>query len=247
MRTHFHRSRAQLVRRWTAGKKIPVYDVGCGDGLFLWEAKKLGFKPMGFEPEPFPRKQAAQQLGKDLDPKLFHSLGSEKIPAITCWQVIEHVANPRSFLNQCHRQLKTGGILALSTVNRDSIQSKCFGSQWLHLDPPRHLWVGSLTKVAEMVESSGFRIICVRHNPLEFGPVGWVDSFFNLMDSKRDRLLHCLKLGFRDPQDWVVWVLAAGLTPLAIVLSLMESWLNCPATFEIYARAERKGARRQGG
>lgn len=247
LRSRFHHSRARWVRKWASRKDGHIYDVGCGDGLFLESARQLGFRPMGFEPEALPRVQAEKRMGTNVDRKLFQSVAAKRLAAITCWQVIEHLNNPISFLRACRRHLRPGGLLALSTVNLDSYQSKCFGGNWLHLDPPRHLWVGTLRGLVKLIQDSGFTVMKIRYNCLEFGPIGWVDSLFNGMDRKRDRLLDCLKQGCREPRDWLIWFLAAALTPLAFALSLLEAGLNHPATFEIYARREKRGARRQGG
>ena len=247
LRTRFHRARARLVRKGLPRKNGKVYDVGCGDGLFLEEAARLGLKVAGFEPESTPRGQAERRIGQRLDRQLFASLKAEKASAITCWQVIEHLDDPPAFLRACRKHLADDGLLTLSTVNLDSLQAKCFGGRWLHLDPPRHLWIGTLRRVIQLVREAGFRVEKVRYNNLEFGPVGWVDSLFNLVDTKRDRLLTCLKQGCREPQDWFVYLTAAGLTPAAFVLSMLEAGLHHPATFEVYARLEKERARRQGG
>lgn len=247
LRSEFHRSRARWVKKLLHQHHGYVYDVGCGDGLFMESATQLGLKTIGFEPEGMPRRQAEKRLGKRVDGKLFESAGSNGLAAITCWQVIEHLDSPNSFLRACRRKLKPGGLLAISTVNLDSYQAKCFGGNWLHLDPPRHLWVGTLRRVIQLVQDSGFTVIKIRYNCLEFGPIGWVDSLLNGMDRKRDRLLGCLKHGCREPGDSLVWWSAAALTPLSFALSLLEAGLNHPATFEIYARLEKRGARRQGG
>lgn len=247
LRTRFHRSRARWVRKWVRRKDGCIYDVGCGDGLFLEAANQIGLKTMGFEPERLPRVQAQKRLEKKVDRILFHSVGAKKLTAITSWQVIEHLDDPSFFFRACRQHLEPGGLLALSTVNLDSYQSKLFGENWLHLDPPRHLWVGTLREVVQLVEDSGFTIIKIRYHCLEFGPVGWIDSLFNAFGWRRDRFLACLKQGCRDPGDWLAWSLAAVLTPLAIALSLLEAGFNHPATFEIYARLEKRGARRQGG
>jgi len=247
LRSQFHRSRARWVKKLLDQDQGHVYDVGCGDGLFLEAAKQLGLKTMGFEPEGLPRVQAEKRLNNRMDQKLFQSVRGKSLAAITCWQVIEHLDSPNTFLRACRTQLMPGGLLALSTVNLDSYQSKCFGGNWLHLDPPRHLWIGSMRRVVQLVQDSGFTVIKIRYNCLEFGPIGWVDSLLNGMDRKRDRLLGCLKQGCREPGDWLVWLLAAALTPLSFALSILEAGLNHPATFEIYARLEKRGARRQGG
>jgi len=247
LRTGFHRERAQLVRKGLNRMNGKVYDVGCGDGLFLKEASRLGLQITGFEPESIPRSQAEKRLGKRLDKKLFTSLKSEKASAITCWQVIEHLEDPHAFLRACRQHLVDGGLLTLSTVNLGSLQARCFGGKWLHLDPPRHLWIANLQKVIQLVKDSGFEVEKVRYNSSEFGPVGWADSLFNLVDTKRDRLLACLKQGCREPQDCLVYILSVALAPVAMLLSLFEAGLNKPATFEIYARLEKNRERRQGG
>ena len=246
-RTRYHRARARLVQKRLNRRNGKIYDVGCGDGLFLKEASRLGLRITGFEPEPMPRRQAEKRLGKSLDQRLFASLKSGKASAITCWQVIEHLNDPASFLRACRHNLADGGLLTLSTVNRDSLQAKCFGGKWLHLDPPRHLWIGSLHRVIQLVKDSGFEVEKVRYNSLEFGPVGWVDSLFNLVDTKRDRLLVSLKQGCREPLDWIAYILSFALAPVALIFSLLEAGLNKPATFEIYARLKKDRARRQGG
>ena len=247
LRTRFHRGRARWVRTMLPKKSGQIYDVGCGDGLFLEEAARLGLRIAGFEPESVPRSQAERRLGHSLDPRLFASLKSKKASAITCWQVIEHLQDPPAFLRTCRQHLTKGGLLTISTVNLDSLQAKCFGGHWLHLDPPRHLWIGTLGRVVRLVQDSGFRVEKVRYNCLEFGPVGWIDSLINLVDTKRDRLLACLKQGCREPGDWLAYTLSAVLTPAAFGLALIEGALNLPATFEIYARLENDRARRQGG
>ena len=246
-RTRYHRARARLVQKRLNRRNGKIYDVGCGDGLFLKEASRLGLRITGFEPEPMPRRQAEKRLGKSLDQRLFASLKSGKASAITCWQVIEHLDDPASFLRACRHNLADGGLLTLSTVNIDSLQAKCFGGKWLHLDPPRHLWIGNLHRVIQLVKDSGFEVERIRYNSSEFGPVGWVDSLFNLVDTKRDRLLVSLKQGCREPLDWIVYILSVALAPVALILSLLEAGLNKPATFEIYARLKKDRVRRQGG
>ena len=247
LRTHFHRQRARLVQKAINRINGMVYDVGCGDGLFLKEASRLDLRIGGFEPQSTPRGQTEKRLGKKLDEKVFASLKSEKASAITCWQVIEHMDDPPSFLQACRQRLVDGGLLTISTVNLDSLQARCFGGKWLHLDPPRHLWIGNLPRVIQLVKDAGFSIEKVRYNSLEFGPVGWVDSLFNIVDTKRDRLLACLKQGCQEPRDWLVYILSIAFAPMALFLSLLEAGLQQPATFEIYARVKKDRFRRQGG
>jgi SAM-dependent methyltransferase len=182
------------------------------------------------------REQARRKLGCEIDKELFTSSPENGFDVVTAWQVIEHVEKPGELFEAVHKNLKPGGIFAVSTVNLDSWQARLFGSNWLHLDPPRHLWIGRRKEVENLLEKHGFKIISRRWNHLEFGPVGWIDSFINLFDTRRDRLLKCLKLGFPGVANKITWVMAALLTPPSLVLSALESLINRPATFELYAK-----------
>jgi hypothetical protein len=82
---------------------------------------------------------------------------------------------------------------------------------------------------------------------MEFGPVGYVDSFFNLFDVERDRLLCRLKTGFHGWSDRMLWFAAAALTPPAILLSVAETVAGRSATFELYARLTSESVSKRNG
>ena len=233
-RTHFHRGRAVRIQRMLSGSRS-LYDIGCGDGLFLAEAKALGFAVAGCEPEEKPRLQAEQRAGAPVSKEMFAPSAGSAYDAITCWQVIEHVSDPSDLIRQVRAHLRPNGIFALSTVNVDSWQSKLFRSCWLHLDPPRHPWCGSMQRLEKLLENEGFVVERRRSNWTEFGPVGWVCSFMNALGLPRDILLHSLKCGFRGPLD-PVFLLGAALTPIGVILAALETLAGRPATFELYCR-----------
>jgi len=236
VRRFWHYRRARLLRRLLGPGDFRIYDIGCGDGLFLHACRDLGFAVQGCEPEDVPRRQATERLGCRIDQHAFANPLPDGYDVITAWQVIEHVQAPNDLLIAAQKYLRPDGLLAVSTVNLHSMQSRFFGEKWLHLDPPRHLWVAGRRSVERMIESNGFTICYRRWNPMEFGPVGFVDSFFNLFDVERDRLLRRLKTGFHGWADRMLWFAAAALTPPAILLSVAETVAGRSATFELYAR-----------
>lgn len=236
IRRHWHESRASHLRTLLGGGGERLYDIGCGDGLFLKAASCRGFSIGGLEPMDRAREQACRKLGCEIDREPFRSTPEGGFDVITAWQVIEHVEKPGELFDTVQRNLKPGGLFAVSTVNLESWQARLFGSNWLHLDPPRHLWVGRRNAVEKLLEKHGFEIVARRWNHLEFGPVGYVDSFVNLFDARRDRILKCLKTGFPGFANKLAWVIAALLTPFSVLLSSLEALLGVPATFELYAR-----------
>jgi SAM-dependent methyltransferase len=236
IRRYWHEKRSAHLRSVVGVGATSLYDIGCGDGLFLKSAMGHGFSVGGLEPKYKAREQAQKKIGCEIDKEPFASSRGEGFDVVTAWQVIEHVEKPGELIEAVHKNLKQGGIFAVSTVNLDSWQSRLFGTNWLHLDPPRHLWVASRPRVENLLVRHGFTIVASRWNHLEFGPVGYVDSLINLVDYKRDRLLKCLKGGFSGMNDNIVWIVAAILTPVAICISAVESLFGKSSTFELYCR-----------
>ena len=234
IRNHFHRARSLLMAGMLPVRGS-VYDIGCGDGLFLWQAQQRGLAIFGSEPETKPRNQSSLRLRVEVDSATFANEQLDQFDGITCWQVIEHVNDPADLVRRVRAHLKPNGIFAVSTVNVDSWQSKLFRACWLHLDPPRHPWCGYMRRLEKLLENEGFVVERRRSNWTEFGPVGWVCSFMNSLGLPRDILLHKLKCGFRGPLDPVV-LLAAALTPVGVVLAALEALAGRPATFELYCR-----------
>ncbi len=235
IRRHWHEKRSVHLRGVVGPDARSLYDIGCGDGLFLKSASGQGFDIRGLEPMDKAREQAQKKLGCEIDAQPFTSSPADGFDVVTAWQVIEHVEKPGELFDQVYKNLKPGGLFAVSTVNLESWQARLFRTNWLHLDPPRHLWVAGRTRVEDLLVRHGFTIVARRWNHLEFGPVGYVDSLVNLVDPRRDRILKGLKVGFRGPADCLAWFAGALLTAPSLVASALEAAAGYPATFELYA------------
>jgi SAM-dependent methyltransferase len=97
------------------------------------------------------------------------SLVEQKYPAdyydaIVLSHVIEHVHDPCVLLTECCRILKPEGKVILLTPNIESLGYQTFGSDWVHLDPPRHLHLFSPTTLRTLGENSGLTIMQVKTN-----------------------------------------------------------------------------------
>ncbi len=111
------RARAGRVRQ-CAPPPARLLDVGCGAGDFLALAKELGWDTLGTELSAAGRARAG---GRGLDVfrgELWEAdLPAESVDVVTCWHVIEHVADPSRLLREVHRVLRAGGWLLLATPN----------------------------------------------------------------------------------------------------------------------------------
>lgn len=111
----------QLVQvRKSLGSDLSILDLGCGDGrsVAIWSI--LG-KATGLD-----LSTQAMETATKLFPHLKFSAGdatktdyeSASFNVIISQEVLEHIEDQRSYINECHRLLSTGGYLILTTPNR---------------------------------------------------------------------------------------------------------------------------------
>ena len=97
-------------------------DVGCGAGLLAEPLARLGAKVTAIDAAPELIKAArAHAAGQGLAIN-YRAAAVEEVDGrfdlVTCMEVIEHVADPRAFLQSLAGRLADGGLLILSTPNR---------------------------------------------------------------------------------------------------------------------------------
>jgi len=112
-------------------QEIKLLDVGCSSGAFLNSARSLGFKTFGVEPA----KQAAntaKQSGLNVVAGTLEQAkyANNSFDAITLFEVIEHLKEPKLLMQEIYRVLKPGGILLISTGNSKSLTVRCLRNKW---------------------------------------------------------------------------------------------------------------------
>jgi len=219
-----------------------VLDIGCGNGLFLKHLGRLGdFRLHGIEPPGKSCDRANQILGLKIKEGFLSAddFAPQSLSLATMFHVLEHVPNPSETIQTLARFLKPGGHLIVSFPNIDSWQAGLFRSRWLHLDPPRHLWLPAPKQFPAWVRGFGFEVVAVRHLSLEQNLFGFIQSLFNSFSLPRDLLYERLKgNGNYAPSHGSLSVLAQCvgavlLTPLALLFELAETLFGRSATIEI--------------
>jgi 2-polyprenyl-3-methyl-5-hydroxy-6-metoxy-1,4-benzoquinol methylase len=108
-----------------------ILDVGAGDGAFLAEAIRAGFSgAVGVEPSSAPIQVAAQSVRPFLRHEMFSAANftPASFSLITCFQTIEHLADPLLFCRDAATLLRRGGALMLVGHNRLAISARLLGS-----------------------------------------------------------------------------------------------------------------------
>ncbi|MEM9023627.1 MAG: class I SAM-dependent methyltransferase, partial [Bacteroidota bacterium] len=245
---YFRNKRARLLHRLMGGQGN-ILDIGCGNGQFLALMRSIG--PYAIHGLELPGK-AAQRAGQveHLQLKL-GALAQEDYPAasfdaVTLFHVFEHLPNPHEILTTVQRILKPNGILVMSFPNIGSWQAHHFKGDWLHLDPPRHLFFMTPEKFREIMADHGFELLKETHFAIEYNPFGMQQSLLNRWLSKRDVLYEVLKGNTEYAKEFSSWQLTLqrlfflASFPLFILTDALVALRKRGATVEFVLRKKRE-------
>lgn len=240
----FRRSRV-IRNRSKIGK---VLDVGCGRGIILGELKQKGYEPYGVEISEHAAWHARNKVGAEV-----HIGNLEEAPfpegafeTVIFWHSLEHFREPFKALDKAKRLLKQGGLLVIAVPNSDSVQAKLAGSNWFHLDIPRHYFHFGLESLRGALKDRNFRIVQADHFSFEQNPYGWIQSLYNALGFRFNFLYNWLKtrssratpLRTHPFQSIGIFLLLPLFLPLALFLTIMEAAAERGGTIELYAKKE---------
>lgn len=202
-RESFGKALVRIRRHCKPGRLL---EVGSAVGLFLMEARNMGWDARGIEPSEWAAEQA-RQSGLDVFTGTLEEFDPSQGPfdVVAMWDVLEHLVDPVADLRRIADLLRPGGILGLTTVNMGSLGARIFRSRWpwfmrmhLHYFTPRSL--------AAMVRREGFEVLHVS-TPPKIIKVGY------MIDRARN-LFGPVAAGSR----WVVDRLGLGDVPIKVNL-----------------------------
>ena len=129
---------------------LRLLDIGCGAGLLCEPLARLGAQVIGIDPSASNIAAAKAHADKGLlsidyrcttveamDPR-------ERFDIVLAMEVVEHVKDVGAFLNRCAGMLKPGGLMVVSTINRNwkSFALAIVGAEYVLRWLPRgtHQW-----------------------------------------------------------------------------------------------------------
>lgn len=155
-----------------------VMDIGCAGGAFLDTVGIMADETIAVEPARFYHSDLAAR-----GHRVYESLGDVpvdlegQVNVATSFAVIEHLGDPVGFLRQIRRLIADGGVLFLTTPNRNDILMQMGGAAYAAFWYRRaHVHYFDATSLKAAVLKAGFRDISVEYfHRFDFGNfAGWL-------------------------------------------------------------------------
>jgi SAM-dependent methyltransferase len=101
----------------------PLLEIPTGEGALAWQLLKLGYTVTAGDIDPtFCKVRAIPCIYLDLNGRF--PIEDRKFSYVSCVEGIEHLQDHYQFVRECHRVLKPGGRLVLSTPNILNLASR---------------------------------------------------------------------------------------------------------------------------
>jgi 2-polyprenyl-3-methyl-5-hydroxy-6-metoxy-1,4-benzoquinol methylase len=199
-----------------------VLDVGCSTGAFLHQLQKgfgNSYTVLGMDVSG-PALACAESRGVPVlrGPFLEQDFGAQHFAAITFWAVLEHVAEPRRFLEKAAALLEPGGHCFVLVPNMRSLAVRLTGSRYRYL-MPEHLNYFTADTLGRLL-APGRTVARVALQSTHFNPVvlwqDWRRKRESVPDAERARLL----------KQTTAWKQNAALAPLRFAYGGLERLLG---------------------
>lgn len=148
-----------------------VLDIGTAGGAFLDAAEEFGFDAYGMEPsKDLVERGKARGLKIEQGTIESHTFEAHSFDMVCLWDVIEHLPDPKSSLEEIRKLLKPDGVLLINFPDIGTWQAKLAGKRfWWILSV--HLHHFSKSTMRDICQRTGFEVFHFKRywQTLEFG------------------------------------------------------------------------------
>lgn len=193
-----------------------VLDFGCSCGEILYMLKKIGFDVYGMDISKIAVEKCHNHgldnvsLGVEKDLDIYPDNFFDSIRAS---HVIEHMIDPKIFIELASKKLKKSGELVIQTPNINSMGILFESHAKYYYDIPRHIILFSNKSIKIILEKNGFRKIKISYINF-FG-----DQVDNLYIYLKDKNFKIYKIFCYVPIKLMIKLL---LMPVEIILSFAK-------------------------
>lgn len=198
-----------------------VLDVGCSTGAFLFQLNRRfpgSYRILGTDVSGPPLDYAESRgvpvvRGNFLD----HDFGQLQFDAVSFWAVLEHLLEPKAFLEKARSLLKPEGICIVLVPNMKSLAARLLGRRYRYIYP-QHLNYFTRPTLTKLIEP---RFAVVEVHSTHFNPIvlwqDWRRAGGEVLNRERAELLARTTAYKRNPLLW----------PVKLLYQLAEQALGC--------------------
>jgi 2-polyprenyl-3-methyl-5-hydroxy-6-metoxy-1,4-benzoquinol methylase len=182
-----------------------LLDVGCGPGVFLEVARERGWRVEGLEFNAW-CVERVRGLGIPVvdSPLEKADLTPSAYQCVTLWTVLEHIVEPRSFLQSIRRLLAPDGVLLVLVPNVESLAVRILHEKAVTFAGDSHVNHFSPATLGRMLESSDFAVTDCETLLTEIGTINnylsFEDPYFGdaerVLDVVTPEYVHRNRLGY---------------------------------------------------
>ncbi len=147
----------EAMTRNGRGESLHILDFGCGSGHFLTQAARCGAQVYGIDASP-DRRKWAERAGAIIEPKLDDLPQTLKggMDAVTLFEVLEHLDQPRDVLLSVAEWVKPGGLLVLETPDAGHVSQIRTAKEYHLIHPLDHINAFSPITLKKIAREAGF-------------------------------------------------------------------------------------------
>jgi SAM-dependent methyltransferase len=153
---------AHFKAKWMSRRCPPgrLLEVGCGNGHFLFQARKLGYDVTGLEPSPFRAQQARTQYQLTVQEAFLanHGLPLAQFDVVYHCDMLAHFHDPLAALQSMVELLRPGGVLCFEVGIMGGMDPS-----WYHavgrVGLERHLWLYSAPSLDRLFAEARLQVV----------------------------------------------------------------------------------------
>ncbi|MFY9143273.1 class I SAM-dependent methyltransferase [Sulfuricurvum sp.] len=185
-----------------------ILDIGCSSGNFLDCAVQSNWKTFGVELNEKESAYAVQK-GHTVYNQLLESVNfTEKMDAVSLWDVFEHLKDGRSYLEQIKALLSDTGVIFLQIPSADSLAAKMLREKCQMFDGIEHVNLYSYKAIEKLAHECGLEImscetviseIGVMNNYLNYDDpyLGETTNLLSVAGLIDEKALHDARMGYK--------------------------------------------------
>lgn len=155
----------QLNKYIDLSKYNSLLEIGCAYGFFLNLVKNRFERVVGVDVTSSGISYAKDKLQLDVykSDLLKWDFKGKNFNIACMWDVIEHLKSPDLYLEKISKNMASGGVIALTTGDIDSIMAKLRGKRWRLIHPPTHAHYFSKNTLTRLLDRYGYDVVNIEY------------------------------------------------------------------------------------